>query len=238
MSICVKEKKKKKRCCLFLKSKTSIRAKCFKTDFYRSVSFFLSFFFLSHLWINCWTLLNSEILDKLVAKKKQTNKQNKTKKHLRLNTKKCCLKAPTRIHFCLRVRLSWNGRFIFFLLLLLLFFYFFYFFLFCQKRIWKIKMQIITTHSIWQQPSLAPTPQPVLSSFPWYTNKLCGTTVISTSRKIEKKKTHSVSVFETPESFETEHYISSLTVKSSPLTMLKHEIMLLSSRHVRNNPEI
>ena len=30
---------------------------------------------------------------------------------VRLNKKKFCLKAPARIHFSLRVRLSWNGRF-------------------------------------------------------------------------------------------------------------------------------
>ena len=64
-------------------------------------------------------------------------------------------------------------------------------------------MEIIGTRSIWQQPSLVPIPQPVLSSFPCYTNKLYGMTMILTSRK----KTHSASVFET---LETEHYFFSL----------------------------
>ena len=71
-------------------------------------------------------------------------------------------------------------------------------------------MLIIATHSIWEQPSLVPTPQPVLCSYPCYTNILYGTTVISTSRKKKgggkKTKTHSASVFENLESFETEHY--------------------------------
>ena len=62
----------------------------------------------------------------------------------------------------------------------------FLFLLFCQKlaiflQIWKIKMQIIMTRSIWQQPCLVTTPQPVLSCLPCSTNKLYGTTVISTS---------------------------------------------------------
>ena len=74
-------------------------------------------------------------------------------------------------------------------------------------------MQVIANRSIWQQPSLVPTPQPVLSSFSCYTNKLYGTTAISTSCKKKKKKKagekpHSTSDFETleTESFETEHY--------------------------------
>ena len=74
-------------------------------------------------------------------------------------------------------------------------------------------MQVMATGSIWRQPSLVPTPQPVLSSFPCYANKLNVTTVTSTRRKKtkqnknkkEQKKKHSASVFETLESFETEH---------------------------------
>ena len=69
-------------------------------------------------------------------------------------------------------------------------------------------MQIIAICSIWQQPSLAPTLQPVLS----YKQIIYRMTVISTSRKKKKKKKkrkktlHSSSIFETLESFETEHY--------------------------------
>ena len=70
-----------------------------------------------------------------------------------------CLKAPAHIHVCL----SWNGRFIFF--------YNFLFQFFCQKLAIfykckkKIKMQIIPTHSIWQQPSLIPTPHKFSAPF-------------------------------------------------------------------------
>ena len=73
-------------------------------------------------------------------------------------------------------------------------------------------MQMISTRSIWQQRSLVLTPQPVVNSFPCYTNKLYGMKVILTSLKKKKKKKrggnqHSASVFETLESFETEHYL-------------------------------
>ena len=115
---------------------------------------------------------------------KQTNKQSSVSKLPR--------------SFILLVRLSWNGRFVFC-------------FCFWSKisnlfTKWQIKMQTIATCSILQQPSLVPIPQSVSSFFPCYANKLYGTTVISTSRKKKKKSTHSASVFETLESFETEHY--------------------------------
>ena len=121
---------------------------------------------------------------------------------VRLNKKNFCLKAPARIHFSLHIRLSWNGRFIIFLFNFLK--------LFCQKltiflQIWKIKIQIITTRSIWQQPNLVPTPLPVLSSFPCYIYILYRMTVISTSCGGGGK--HSASIFETLESFETRQNI-------------------------------
>ena len=97
-----------------------------------------------------------------------------------------CLKGPARDSFSFGRPFVLKWQIIFFLnVFCFLFFVFFYFF--CQKlaifvQIWKIKMQIIATCSIWQQPSLVPTPQPVLGSFPCYTDKLYGTTVIPTSR--------------------------------------------------------
>ena len=61
----------------------------------------------------------------------------------------------------------------------------------------------MVTCSIWQQPSLVPTPQLVLSSFPCYTKKLYGTSS-KNEEKNSREKTHSASNFETLEGFETE----------------------------------
>ena len=85
---------------------------------------------------------------------------------------------------------------------------FYIFFTFLSKiskflQIWKIKMQIIATCSIWQQPSLVLTPQP------WFSAPFLAAQTNCLGRQWSQQvikrvgEPHSLSVFETLESFVT-----------------------------------
>ena len=114
-----------------------------------------------------------------------------------------CLKAPVCIHFSLCVRLSWNGRLIFSSIS----FSFFYFLSKISNVFTNMKNQktnyleqlYLTAHPD------SPASSKLLSLL--YKQIVRDNSDLNKSfgKKI-KKKTHSVSVFETLQSFETSHY--------------------------------
>ena len=116
-----------------------------------------------------------------------------------------CLKAPVRmIHFSLHVHLSWNGRFIFF---------FIFFFCTCQKLAiffykyekskCKLSRPILSDRNLVSSQLLSQFSAPLSYKRDDSDLKLSQQVV----KKKEKKKTHSASIFENLESFETEHYV-------------------------------